>query len=122
MRIGTRGSALALAQAAWVAERLGADSELVTITTSGDRDAGRGVGHSGSADPRCGSGSTGARGSTRHAEDGSAQADRGPDRDRVRVRRARADERAGGVLQHARGRVCEAGWTDARAGSVGGPS
>ena len=42
MRIGTRGSALALAQAAWVAERLGADSELVTITTSGDRDAARG--------------------------------------------------------------------------------
>jgi hydroxymethylbilane synthase len=37
MRIGTRGSALALAQAAWVAERLGAGTELVTITTSGDR-------------------------------------------------------------------------------------
>jgi hydroxymethylbilane synthase len=37
MRIGTRGSALALAQATWVAERLGAGAELVTITTSGDR-------------------------------------------------------------------------------------
>jgi hydroxymethylbilane synthase len=39
MRIGTRGSALALAQARWVAERLGADAEIVTITTSGDRGA-----------------------------------------------------------------------------------
>jgi hydroxymethylbilane synthase len=39
MRIGTRASALALAQAAWVAERLGTDVELVTITTSGDRGA-----------------------------------------------------------------------------------
>src|SRR5438105_7963208 len=37
MRIGTRGSALALAQAGWVAERLGSDAELVTVTTSGDR-------------------------------------------------------------------------------------
>jgi hydroxymethylbilane synthase len=37
MRVGTRGSALALAQAAWVAQRLGAEAELVTITTSGDR-------------------------------------------------------------------------------------
>jgi hydroxymethylbilane synthase len=37
MRLGTRGSALALAQAAWVAERLGADTEVVTITTAGDR-------------------------------------------------------------------------------------
>jgi hydroxymethylbilane synthase len=37
MRIGTRGSALALAQAASVSERLGAGTELVTITTSGDR-------------------------------------------------------------------------------------
>jgi hydroxymethylbilane synthase len=36
IRIGTRGSALALAQANWVASRIG-DSELVTITTSGDR-------------------------------------------------------------------------------------
>ena len=35
MRIGTRGSALALAQAEWVRERLG--GELVTITTAGDR-------------------------------------------------------------------------------------
>src|SRR5215472_1437707 len=37
MRIGTRGSALALAQARWVADRLGSDAEIVTITTSGDR-------------------------------------------------------------------------------------
>ncbi len=34
MRIGTRGSALALAQAGWVAERVG--GELVTLRTSGD--------------------------------------------------------------------------------------
>jgi hydroxymethylbilane synthase len=38
MRIGTRGSALALAQAGMVAGQLGPDAELVTITTSGDRD------------------------------------------------------------------------------------
>ncbi len=37
MRVGTRGSALALAQAQWVAERLGDDAELVTVTTAGDR-------------------------------------------------------------------------------------
>ena len=37
MRLGTRGSALALAQAAWVAERLGPQTEIVTITTAGDR-------------------------------------------------------------------------------------
>jgi hydroxymethylbilane synthase len=39
MRIGTRGSALALAQAGHVAELLGSHppTELVTITTSGDR-------------------------------------------------------------------------------------
>jgi hydroxymethylbilane synthase len=43
MRVGTRGSALALAQASWVAERLQAALgeekrvELVTITTLGDR-------------------------------------------------------------------------------------
>ncbi len=36
MRVGTRGSALALAQASWVAQRLGAETELVRITTSGD--------------------------------------------------------------------------------------
>jgi hydroxymethylbilane synthase len=36
IRIGTRGSALALAQANWVASRIG-DTELVKITTSGDR-------------------------------------------------------------------------------------
>jgi hydroxymethylbilane synthase len=39
MRIGTRGSALALAQAGWVAERLGAPVEIVTVLTSGDRAA-----------------------------------------------------------------------------------
>lgn len=39
IRIGTRGSALALAQANWVAERLPGDSELVPITTAGDRAA-----------------------------------------------------------------------------------
>jgi hydroxymethylbilane synthase len=37
LRIGTRGSALALAQARLVAERLPERAELVTITTSGDR-------------------------------------------------------------------------------------
>jgi hydroxymethylbilane synthase len=39
IRIGTRGSALALAQARWVADRLGDAAELVTITTAGDRGA-----------------------------------------------------------------------------------
>jgi hydroxymethylbilane synthase len=39
IRIGTRGSALALAQARWVAERLADDTELVTVTTAGDRGA-----------------------------------------------------------------------------------
>ena len=39
IRIGTRGSALALAQAAWVARRLPGDTELVKITTAGDRGA-----------------------------------------------------------------------------------
>ena len=37
MRIGTRGSPLALAQARWVAERLPEDCEIVPIVTSGDR-------------------------------------------------------------------------------------
>jgi hydroxymethylbilane synthase len=37
LRVGTRGSALALAQAAWVAERLPGDAALVTLRTSGDR-------------------------------------------------------------------------------------
>ncbi len=37
IRIGTRASALALAQAGWVADRLGVESELVAITTAGDR-------------------------------------------------------------------------------------
>ena len=36
IRLGTRGSALALAQARWVAERLDGEVELVPITTSGD--------------------------------------------------------------------------------------
>jgi len=37
MRLGTRGSALALAQAQWVADRLQGEAELVPITTLGDR-------------------------------------------------------------------------------------
>jgi hydroxymethylbilane synthase len=36
IRLGTRGSALALAQAGWVAQRLPGEVELVPITTSGD--------------------------------------------------------------------------------------
>lgn len=40
MRIGTRGSALAVAQARWVAARLGPEVEVVEITTLGDRGAG----------------------------------------------------------------------------------
>jgi hydroxymethylbilane synthase len=39
MRIGTRGSALALAQAEWAAQLLGDDSEIVKISTLGDRGA-----------------------------------------------------------------------------------
>jgi hydroxymethylbilane synthase len=39
IRIGTRGSALALAQARWVAEQIGEEATLVTITTAGDRGA-----------------------------------------------------------------------------------
>lgn len=39
IRIGTRGSALALAQARCVAELLAGDTELVTVTTAGDRGA-----------------------------------------------------------------------------------
>ncbi len=42
LRIGTRGSALALVQARWVAARLGPGTEIVEITTVGDR--GLGVG------------------------------------------------------------------------------
>ncbi len=38
MRIGTRGSALALVQAHWVADQLPGEHEVVTITTTGDRD------------------------------------------------------------------------------------
>jgi hydroxymethylbilane synthase len=37
VRLGTRGSALALAQARLVADALGGDAELVEITTAGDR-------------------------------------------------------------------------------------
>ena len=36
MRLGTRGSALALTQAEWVAQRLADDVEIVPITTLGD--------------------------------------------------------------------------------------
>jgi hydroxymethylbilane synthase len=39
IRLGTRGSALALAQAHWVAERLEDDVEVVVIRTSGDQGA-----------------------------------------------------------------------------------
>jgi hydroxymethylbilane synthase len=39
LRLGTRGSALALAQADWVAERLPGEVSVVTIATSGDRGA-----------------------------------------------------------------------------------
>jgi hydroxymethylbilane synthase len=42
MRIGTRGSALALAQAESVASRIEGEARIVTITTSGDRDRARG--------------------------------------------------------------------------------
>jgi len=38
LRLGTRGSALALAQARWVAARLGDEVELVEVTTAGDLD------------------------------------------------------------------------------------
>jgi hydroxymethylbilane synthase len=41
MRLGTRASALALAQAHWVADRLGGDAEIVKVTTLGDRGAGQ---------------------------------------------------------------------------------
>jgi len=37
IRLATRGSALAMAQARWVAERLAGEVEVVAITTSGDR-------------------------------------------------------------------------------------
>jgi hydroxymethylbilane synthase len=40
MRLGTRGSALALAQAEWVAERIDGPVEIVPVTTSGDRGSG----------------------------------------------------------------------------------
>jgi hydroxymethylbilane synthase len=39
MRVGTRASALALAQAEWVARRLHEDVEIVKVTTLGDRGA-----------------------------------------------------------------------------------
>lgn len=39
IRVGTRASALALAQAQWVAARLGDEAQLVPITTAGDRGA-----------------------------------------------------------------------------------
>jgi hydroxymethylbilane synthase len=39
IRVGTRSSALALAQARWVADRLHEQTEIVGITTSGDRGA-----------------------------------------------------------------------------------
>lgn len=42
IRVGTRGSALALAQATWVADLLPEDTELVPIVTAGDRAEGEG--------------------------------------------------------------------------------
>ena len=42
LRIGTRGSRLALAQARAVAAALGGETELVEITTAGDVDRARG--------------------------------------------------------------------------------
>jgi hydroxymethylbilane synthase len=39
IRIGTRASALALAQASWVAEHLPVEAEIVTVATSGDQGA-----------------------------------------------------------------------------------
>jgi hydroxymethylbilane synthase len=39
LRVATRASALARWQAAWVAQRLAVPTELVTVTTAGDRDA-----------------------------------------------------------------------------------
>jgi hydroxymethylbilane synthase len=39
LRVGTRGSALALAQAEWVAARIADETEIVPVTTSGDRAA-----------------------------------------------------------------------------------
>jgi hydroxymethylbilane synthase len=38
IRVGTRGSALALAQASWAAERMGTEYELVTVSGSGPLD------------------------------------------------------------------------------------
>ncbi|HEV2059287.1 MAG TPA: hypothetical protein VGR11_08010, partial [Solirubrobacteraceae bacterium] len=49
MRVGTRGSALALAQAATVAALLGPETELVPVTTSGDRRSSSGGGDRGAA-------------------------------------------------------------------------
>jgi hydroxymethylbilane synthase len=43
IRLGTRGSALALAQANWVAERLPGEVEIVPITTAGDERRGGGA-------------------------------------------------------------------------------
>ena len=44
LRIGTRGSALALAQARTVAASFGSDAELVVVVTTGDRASATGVG------------------------------------------------------------------------------
>ena len=42
LRVGTRGSALAIAQARWVAARLPGETELVEIATAGDAQPGSG--------------------------------------------------------------------------------
>ena len=39
IRVGTRGSELALVQARWVAERIAEETEIVKVTTAGDRGA-----------------------------------------------------------------------------------
>jgi hydroxymethylbilane synthase len=50
VRLGTRGSALALAQARWVAARLPGEVELVVITTAGDLDRSDGTEPAGTGD------------------------------------------------------------------------
>ncbi len=39
IRVGTRGSELALVQAQWVADRIAEETEIVRVTTAGDRGA-----------------------------------------------------------------------------------
>jgi hydroxymethylbilane synthase len=80
MRIGTRGSALALAQARLVADLLDAAStggppaELVTIATAGDRDS-AGGGHPQGTDPGAEPGGTGVQGGESARGDGATGGD-----------------------------------------------